>query len=110
LAGLQHGCWPPSGTRPETRSLIFRENADQHAAPPAIGLGAELGNGGGCLEQGAPKASPASAEQRELVIGRGEHGVDAITVSAFQIIAAHATVAWMSAALEPAGAFRSVCG
>jgi hypothetical protein len=33
----QHGCWPPSETRPETRSQISRENTDQYAATPAVG-------------------------------------------------------------------------
>jgi NaMN:DMB phosphoribosyltransferase len=43
-------------------------------------------------QQGTQQAPEPSHEQAEVVAGGGEHGIDAITISAFEIVAPHPMV------------------
>jgi hypothetical protein len=47
------------------------------------------------LDQGAKKRFEPAQEQTEVVAGRGEHGIDAVAVAAFEVIAAHPVLALM---------------
>jgi hypothetical protein len=41
------------------------------------------------LDQGVQKALEPAQEQTEVVAGGGEHGIDAVDVASFEVIAAH---------------------